>query len=62
VERREELTLAQRRRGAAGGSGICGRVVMELDTKRIDAAVLALLLPGLHDGCRVWKSFDWDAK
>ena len=34
---------------------------MELDTQRIDDAVLALLLLGLHDGERVWKSFDWDA-
>ena len=34
---------------------------MELDTKRINDAVLALLLLGLHDGDRVWKSFDWDA-
>jgi hypothetical protein len=34
---------------------------MELDTDRIDAAVLALLLLGLHDGTRVWKTFDWDA-
>src|SRR3954454_10369602 len=34
---------------------------MELDTDRIDAAVLALLLLGLYDGCRVWKTFDWDA-
>ena len=33
---------------------------MELDIERIDAAVLALLLLGLHDGCRVWKTFDWD--
>jgi len=34
---------------------------MGLDTQRIDDAVLALLLLGLHDGDRVWKSFDWDA-
>ncbi|HEY2414468.1 MAG TPA: DUF6429 family protein [Pirellulaceae bacterium] len=34
---------------------------MELDTARIDDAVLALLLLGLHDGCRAWKGFDWDA-
>lgn len=34
---------------------------MEIDTDRIDDAVLALLLLGLHDGGRVWKSFDWDA-
>jgi len=34
---------------------------MEIDTERVDAAVLALLLLGLHDDCRVWKGFDWDA-
>jgi hypothetical protein len=34
---------------------------MRLDTNRIDDAVLALLLLGLHDGSRVWKSFDWDS-
>lgn len=34
---------------------------MEIDTDRVDDAVLALLLLGLHDGSRVWKSFDWDA-
>jgi len=34
---------------------------MELDQDKIDDAVLALLSLGLHDGARVWKSFDWDA-
>jgi len=34
---------------------------MNLDTERIDDAVLALLLLGRHDGHRAWKSFDWDA-
>jgi hypothetical protein len=34
---------------------------MELDTKKIDEAVLALLYLGLHDGARAWKGFDWDA-
>lgn len=34
---------------------------MNLDTERIDDAVLALLLLGLHDGHRAWKSFYWDA-
>lgn len=34
---------------------------MNLDTARIDDAVLALLLLGLHDGARAWKGFDWDA-
>ncbi|WP_044559671.1 DUF6429 family protein [Azospirillum sp. B4] len=34
---------------------------MEIDTDRVDDAVLALLWLGLHDGQRAWKSFDWDA-
>ena len=34
---------------------------MKLDTDRIDDAVLALLLLGLHEDDRAWKSFDWDA-
>ena len=34
---------------------------MEPDTKKIDAAVLALMYLTLHDGCRAWKSFDWEA-
>jgi hypothetical protein len=34
---------------------------MDIDTERIDQAVLALLILGLHDGWRVWKGFDWDA-
>ena len=38
-----------------------GTGAMEIDTDRIDEAVLALLYLGLHDGCRTWKGFDWDA-
>ena len=34
---------------------------MELDTDKIDDAVLALLYLTLHDGTRAWKSFDWEA-
>ena len=34
---------------------------MAIITDRIDDCVLALLLLGLHDGQRVWKSFDWAA-
>ena len=34
---------------------------MEIDTDKIDEAVLALLYLSLHDGARTWKSFDWDA-
>lgn len=33
---------------------------MNLDSEKIDNAVLALLQLGLHDGTRAWKSFDWD--
>jgi hypothetical protein len=34
---------------------------MEPDTDKIDDAVLALLLLGLHEENRAWKGFDWDA-
>lgn len=34
---------------------------MDIDTGRIDEAVLALLYLGLHEHNRAWKSFDWDA-
>ncbi|MDP6565876.1 MAG: DUF6429 family protein [Alphaproteobacteria bacterium] len=33
---------------------------MEIDEEKVDDAVLALLWLTLHDGCRAWKSFDWD--
>jgi len=33
---------------------------MQIDTDKIDEAVLALLFLTLHDGARAWKSFDWD--
>jgi hypothetical protein len=32
-----------------------------IDPDKIDDAVLALLLLGLHDECRVWKGHDWGA-
>ena len=34
---------------------------MDYDADKIDDAVLALAYLTLHDGARVWKSFDWDA-
>jgi hypothetical protein len=34
---------------------------VEYDTDKVDEAVLALAYLTLHDGARVWKSFDWDA-
>lgn len=34
---------------------------MNIDTERIDEAVLALMQLGLHDGARAWKSFAWEA-
>ena len=34
---------------------------VELDNDKIDDAVLALLVLGLHDGMRTWKGFDWNA-
>jgi Domain of unknown function (DUF6429) len=34
---------------------------MDVDTNKIDEAVLALLHLTLHDGARAWKGHDWDA-
>jgi hypothetical protein len=34
---------------------------MEIDHDKIDDAVLALFYLTLHDQCRAWKTFDWDA-
>ena len=34
---------------------------MEIDTDKIDDAVLALLYLTLHDGFWAWKGHDWDA-
>ncbi len=34
---------------------------MEIDTAKIDEAVLALLYLTLHDGNRAWKGFDWES-
>ena len=34
---------------------------MDLDTDRIDDAVLALLVLGRHSDWRAWKGFDWEA-
>ena len=34
---------------------------MEINTQRVDEAVLALLYLGLHERNRAWKGFDWDA-
>lgn len=33
---------------------------MTLNEQKIDESALALLWLTLHDGCRVWKSLDWD--
>jgi hypothetical protein len=49
------IAPAARLAAAPRGSG------MEIDTDRIDEAVLALLYLGLHDRWRAWKGFDWDA-
>jgi hypothetical protein len=33
---------------------------VDIDTDKIDEAVLALLFLTLHDGHRAWKGHDWD--
>ena len=34
---------------------------MKYNQEKVDEAVLGLLYLTLHDGDRVWKSFDWEA-
>jgi hypothetical protein len=34
---------------------------VNIDTDKVDEAVLALLYLTLHDGVRAWKGHDWDA-
>jgi hypothetical protein len=34
--------------------------VTDINTKKIDETVLALLYLGLHEGYRAWKGFDWE--
>jgi hypothetical protein len=46
--------------GVGGGAAQTLVNVMELDTDKIDDAVLALLLLG-ESGGRAWKGFDWEA-
>lgn len=38
-----------------------GESWIEIDTDKIDEAVLALLCLTLHEGNRAWKGQDWDA-
>jgi hypothetical protein len=35
--------------------------VMDIDTEKVDEAVLAVLYLTLHDHVRAWKGIDWDA-
>ena len=34
---------------------------MDVDTDKVDDAVLALLYLGLHETVRTWKTFDWNS-
>ncbi len=33
---------------------------MDIDTEKVDEAVLAVLYLTLHDGVRAWKGVDWE--
>ena len=32
----------------------------EIDTEKVDEAILTILYLALHDGARAWKGFDWE--
>ena len=36
-------------------------MTMDIDTRKIDEAVLAVLYLTLHEEVRAWKGVDWDA-
>ena len=35
-------------------------MIMDIDTEKVDEAVLAILYLTLHDRVRAWKGVDWD--
>ncbi len=35
-------------------------MIMDIDTEKVDEAVLAVLYLTLHDRVRAWKGVDWD--
>jgi clan AA aspartic protease len=59
--RGHELKVQVRYRGKVTVTRLPASTTTELDTSKIDDAVLALLYLGLHDGARAWKGLDWDA-
>jgi len=36
-------------------------LTVAIDEDKIDETILALLRLTLHDGCRAWKSLDWNS-
>ncbi|HEX5272932.1 MAG TPA: DUF6429 family protein [Gemmataceae bacterium] len=59
--RGHDLTMQVRYRGKVTIKRHSATTAGDLDTSKIDDAVLALLYLGLHDGARAWKGFAWDA-
>ena len=53
-----DVVRCRRRRSC--GRDLSGAAVVEIDTGKIDDAVLALLHLTLHDKIRAWKGHDWD--
>ena len=43
------------------GPGNTTEVIVEIDTAKVDEAVLAVLCLTLHDRTVAWKTIDWDA-
>lgn len=55
--------MAAGARGSARTLGITwiNEVVMDIDTEKVDEAVLAVLYLTLHDHVRAWKGIYWEA-
>ena len=52
---------AARRSTCSLGITLIDATAMDIDTEKVDEAVLAVLYLTLHDHVRAWKGIDWDA-
>ena len=61
VQQQEIQEVLHESRSAPLTRKCASRGLMELDTDKIDQAILALLALGRHEGNRAWKAFDWES-
>lgn len=56
-----QIPIAEMLTRGKASSGVTEKIEMPaVDIERIDNTTLALLQLGLHEGSRVWKTFEWE--